>query len=108
MGRPRLFDRLKERYEAVLNGEGHEFTVTMPDPVKKYTALEVAAIRTRLKMTQTEFAMLLNVSVKTIESWEQDVNPPSKAAARLLQVVENPDSFSRVIHARESAAAVAG
>src|SRR5687768_788552 len=105
MARPRLYNLIKSRYVAVLRGEGREFTVTLPEPVSNFTAGEVAGLRKRLRMTQTEFALLLNVSVKTIESWEGGTRRPSAAAARLLQVVENPDAFGQVVHAREEMAA---
>lgn len=105
MARPRLFDRLKTRYEAVLEGKYREVTVTMPDPVKRYTPEDVAALRARLKMSQGEFAVLLNVSPKTVESWEQGLRPPGAAAARLLQVLENPDAFIQVVREREKMAA---
>jgi putative transcriptional regulator len=105
MARPRLFDRLKARYEAVLQGDYREVTVSMPEPVKRYTPEDVAALRARLKMSQGEFAVLLNVSPKTVESWEQGLRPPSAAAARLLQIVENPEAFSCVVRDREKIAA---
>lgn len=108
MARPRLFDRLKTRYEAVLGGEYREVTVVMPEPVKRYAPQEVAALRGRLKMSQAEFAVLLNVSPKTVESWEQGLRPPGAAAARLLQVVEDPDAFTCVVRDRERMAAAVG
>ena len=108
MARPRLFDRLKVRYEAVLRGECREVTVEVPDPVRQYSCKEVVALRACLKMSQGEFAALLNVSPRTVESWEQGLRSPSAVAARLLQVVENPEAFARVVRDREKMAIAAG
>jgi len=105
MRKARLFDGIRASFEEALNNECRETTVYMPEPVKKYEPAEVASLRNKLKMTQTEFAHLLNVSVKAVESWEQGLRPPSNAAARLLQIVQNPDAFSRVVHEREAAVA---
>ncbi len=35
-------------------------------------------------MSQAEFAGLLNVSVKTLQNWEQERNEPNAAAIALL------------------------
>jgi putative transcriptional regulator len=34
------------------------------------------------------FARLLNVSVKTVQGWEQGVREPSEAALKLLSIAE--------------------
>jgi hypothetical protein len=39
-------------------------------------------------------ALLLNVSGKTVESWEQGLRKPSGPAARFLQLLEAPEGFS--------------
>lgn len=103
--KPRLFDRIREGYEAALRGEGRETIIIMPDPVRRYAPADVAILRRRLGMTQIEFSHLLNVSLKTVESWEQGLRPPSAASARLLQIVENPDAFTRIVHQCENVAA---
>jgi putative transcriptional regulator len=108
MARPRLFERIKASFEAALKDGCHETTISMPDPVKQYTPEEVRALRTRLHMSQGEFAVLVNVTVATVASWEQGRRPPSAAAARLLQIVDNPDAFSRIVKARKTAAATVG
>lgn len=72
----------------------------MPDPAPQYTPQQVQAIRSKLQMTQNEFAILLNVSVKTVESWEQGVKPPSGGNLRLLQFVDDPDAITLVVKER--------
>ncbi|MBV9772308.1 MAG: helix-turn-helix domain-containing protein [Gemmatimonadetes bacterium] len=67
---------------AYLRGEGEPSAVSFagePDP---------KAIRTRLGLTQEEFAAALCISVKTLRNWEQGRREPSGPAMRLLQIAE--------------------
>ena len=52
----------------------------------------------QLKLSQHIFAVLLNVSLKTIQSWEQSVNTPSGSALRLLWLAkQRPDIFKSLL-----------
>jgi putative transcriptional regulator len=62
-------------------------TTTLPAPPPKAGAAHILALRRRLNMSQTVFAATINVSPKTIQSWEQGTRVPSDAALRLVQVV---------------------
>ena len=67
-----------------------EFSV--PKPAPKYTASKIKKIRKMLNMSQPVFAKVLNISTRTIQSWEQDIRRPDNASCRLLQVLEkNPE-----------------
>lgn len=46
-------------------------------------------LRNRLNFTQNKFANILGVSKKTIEKWEQGVNPIKGPAARLVYLFLN-------------------
>jgi putative transcriptional regulator len=46
------------------------------------------AIRSRLGLTQEEFAAALCISVKTLRNWEQGRREPSGPAMRLLQIAD--------------------
>ncbi len=46
----------------------------------------VAVVRTRLKLSQSEFARMLGISVDTLQNWEQGRRQPSGAARILLRV----------------------
>jgi putative transcriptional regulator len=49
-------------------------------------------------MSQAVFARLLNVSTKTVKSWEQGVRTPSHASRRLIQIhSQHPESFCRTV-----------
>ena len=61
-------------------------TVEVPSPPAGIAAKEVLALRENARMSQTVFARVLNVSTKTVQSWEQGKRKPSHAALRMLQV----------------------
>lgn len=71
---------------AILRGEreaSRTFVVETPD---------VKEIRERFELSQTEFAALLGISVKTLQNWEQGRRTPRGAARVLLQVAaKHPD-----------------
>ena len=49
---------------------------------------EVKAIRERLGISQQKFALILGVSQRTVENWEQGRRHPTGAARSLLRIVE--------------------
>jgi DNA-binding transcriptional regulator YiaG len=57
------------------------------EPVKM-KPLEIRQIRTRLQLSQPEFADLLCTSVGTVRSWEQGHRSPNKSALRLLVIAK--------------------
>jgi putative transcriptional regulator len=57
-------------------------------PAPRYTGRRIAALRTRLKLSQSVFARALNVSAETVRAWEQGKRRPAGAALRLLQVAD--------------------
>lgn len=48
---------------------------------------DVRAIREKVGLSQSEFAQLMRVSVKTLQNWEQHRRHPSGPASALLQIV---------------------
>lgn len=49
--------------------------------------------RQKVGLSQTEFAKLLGVSVRTLQDWEQGRHAPSGAARTLLRIaVTNPEA----------------
>ena len=62
----------------------------------RVTAIEVSAAteaRNRVGMSQSEFAKLLGVSVRTLQDWEQGRREPSGATKTLLRIAsQNPEA----------------
>jgi putative transcriptional regulator len=59
----------------------------------------VRAIRERTTLSQSEFAHLIGVSVKTLQNWEQDRRRPSGPAAALLSIIaREPQLAVKAIH----------
>jgi DNA-binding transcriptional regulator YiaG len=48
----------------------------------------VLAVREKVKLSQAQFARLLNVSVRTLQNWEQARREPTGPAKALLRIVE--------------------
>lgn len=71
-----------------------------PARVFRMDAPTVRAIRESLQFSQTEFAGLMHVSVKTLRNWEQGVRTPDGAAAALLTAIQNdPENVLRALNA---------
>lgn len=86
-----LFNALKTSLEegiAYYKGEKNLKTFHIPDPAPVYTSSRIKKIRERLHVSQPIFALILNVSGKTVQSWEQGFRHPEKVACRLLQILE--------------------
>src|ERR1700693_6001655 len=59
----------------------------------------VRRIRERTNLSQSEFAHLLGVSVKTLQNWEQDRRHPTGPAAALLRIIAYaPQLALKAIH----------
>ena len=59
----------------------------------------VRAIRERTDLSQSEFAQLIGVSVKTLQNWEQDRRRPTGPAAALLRIISHePQLAMKAIH----------
>lgn len=51
------------------------------------TPLDVKAVREKTGLSQSEFAQLIHVSIKTLQNWEQHRRNPTGPAAALLKIV---------------------
>lgn len=69
-------------------------------PAKIYADVDVAKIRARLKLSQSEFADLLDVSTRVVQDWEQRRKAPSGAARSLLKIAEREPAAVRRALAR--------
>ncbi len=77
--------------EAVAWAKGHvtlrRIDIELPSPAPKLAATQIAELRNRLGFSQVVFAKCMNVSVKTIQAWEQGLRTPDGAAFRLMDLV---------------------
>jgi putative transcriptional regulator len=77
---------------AILRGEkepSRTFVVEGPD---------VKSIREQYQLSQSQFASLLGISVKTLQNWEQGRRSPQGPARVLLQVAaKHPDAVWDVV-----------
>ena len=87
-----LVQSLKEA-QAIAKGEAQasrRFEVSPPD---------VKAVREQIGLTQSEFAQLMRVSIKTLQNWEQHRRNPTGPAAALLKIVSTaPDVAIKSLH----------
>jgi DNA-binding transcriptional regulator YiaG len=59
----------------------------------------IRAIRERTSLSQSEFANLIGVSVKTLQNWEQNRRRPTGPAAALLRIIASePQLAVKAIH----------
>lgn len=67
---------------------------------RRFTAESFPVVRAREKsgLTQSEFAQLLGVSVRTLQDWEQGRRAPTGAARSLLLIAEKrPNVLKQVL-----------
>lgn len=60
----------------------------VPRPPKPMSSSEITRVRQRLNCSQAVFAMLLNISPRTVQAWEQGARTPSDAALKLLNIAK--------------------
>jgi len=93
-----MFDQLLQSVKeggAILRNESRtvrRFTVGSP---------QVKAVREKTSLSQSEFAQLIGVSVKTLQNWEQDRRRPTGPAVALLRIIgQEPKLAIEAIHRR--------
>lgn len=88
------FGELRGAFEDALayeRGERRDLRVTrvaVPRPPAPISREEIVKIRRRLNCSQSVFAMMLNVSPRTVQAWEQGMREPSDAALKLLSIAD--------------------
>ncbi len=62
---------------------------------------DVQQIRTRLQLSQRQFAQKFQLSLKTLQDWEQRRSQPDQAARILLRVISvNPEAVTKALTTR--------
>ena len=88
-------DSIKQGLEEALaysRGEADEAIVHIP------TEIDVQRIRTKLELSQADFAACFGVNVRTIQDWEQGRRVPSGASRNFLHVIDRePEAVRRAL-----------
>lgn len=86
-----LFDDLVQSLK-----EAKDIAKGKAKPSRRYTleAPDVKAVREKIGLTQSEFARLMQVSIKTLQNWEQRRRSPTGPAAALLKIVSSAPDFA--------------
>ena len=62
--------------------------------------IDVKAVREQVGLSQSDFARLMQVSIKTLQNWEQKRRTPTGPAAALLKIVfAAPELALKALHA---------
>jgi putative transcriptional regulator len=62
-------------------------------PLPHYSSLKIKEIRNKLNLSQSTFATILGVSIKTVEAWESGKNIPQGPAQRMLGLLEKDNNL---------------
>jgi putative transcriptional regulator len=73
---------------------------TAPSRVREIKPPEIRMVRERLRASQSEFALMIGVSTRTLQNWEQGRRRPEGPAKALLRVAaRNPQAVLDALHA---------
>jgi putative transcriptional regulator len=71
-----------------------------PSRVFRFRPADIQSIRAKLGKSQSEFALMIGVSVSTLQNWEQGRRSPEGPARALLKVAaENPKAVADALGA---------
>jgi putative transcriptional regulator len=97
--KPKMFEELLESAReggAILRGQ------RKPSRRFEIQSSGIRAIRERTGLSQSEFARLIAVRVKTLQNWEQDRRHPTGPAAVLLRIIAyQPLLAVKAIHRKQ-------
>lgn len=93
MSKNKFFEDLKEGLTDIVAYKKGKLTlrsefIDIPKPPAMYKAKDIKRIREQANYSQGVFAKILNVSIKTVQSWECGERVPSHIALRLLEIVD--------------------
>jgi putative transcriptional regulator len=56
--------------------------------VKEYSPKKIASIRKKFSLSQAALASIFNISISTVQKWEQGYKKPAGASRKLLDIIE--------------------
>jgi len=69
-----------------------------PGRVTRFEPADIKSIRKKLEKSQAEFALMIGVSVSTLQNWEQGRRQPEGPARALLKIAsENPEAVAQAL-----------
>ena len=94
----------KEKFEKLVDSikEAGEIKAgrKVPSRVFEIKPPEIKTVRARLNVSQNEFALMIGVSVRTLQNWEQGRRKPEGPAKALLRIASrNPSAVLDALHA---------
>lgn len=89
-----IFNELKSSLEEAVEIEQRNRPA---HKVTRYEIADVKAIRSRLNVSQVDFAQALGTSLDTIKSWESKRRNPTGLAAKVLETInEDPEVYFKI------------
>ena len=79
-------DKELEKFYADLKQSVREMKSASPGRITRILVSPIAEARIKSSLSQSQFANLMGVSVRTLQDWEQGRRQPSGAAKALLKV----------------------
>ena len=74
-----------------------------PSRTTEFAPMDIKAIRKQLNKSQSEFALMIGVSLSTLQNWEQGRRRPEGPARALLKVAaENPELVAAALKLQSS------
>ena len=68
-------------------------------PAIQHTKIDAKEVREKTGLSQSDFATVMNVSIKTLQNWEQHRREPTGAADSLLRVfAAAPELVLKALH----------
>jgi putative transcriptional regulator len=72
-----------------------------PTRVYEIKPPDIKTVREKLNVSQTEFALMIGVSIRTLQNWEQGRRKPEGPAKALLRIASrNPTAVLEALHAQ--------
>jgi putative transcriptional regulator len=91
MSKRNIEQEIIDGVRAIKAGLGREFSIEIPD---RQIPKGVKELRASMGLSQAEFARRLNISIKTLQQWEQGIRKPRGTAISLLNIVSRyPELF---------------